>query len=951
MGCITMPHSENTIWEGLEACLEDILHGQIDPNGVGKHLDDLLSNADPLSDLHPYLLSFCEKVLALVLKDQMPYRANMLAELAARVARWSGAEWGISVVIACAYRLLGLEQFEAALSVLGGDDEFAPYATSLPARLVDVLRLRCLDSLGRTSAADACVARYESSEQALPNDQASLDLLLQGALAASAISKHDVALQRSSRARDIYDHVRTQPASRDFWASRILAPLSAARIHTVRGVVLRQSGDTIHAIEEFQIGREQAKAAGDARRAAIFLSEIGISWERMAETDRGRRILLQAATEAEDLGEVEMAARWRNTLVVDSKGLQLLDGYNGLAVAGARLRDAGNRPDAEAEAITKRIIGEAHDRDKTLEAAARNLLAYCYSLRGHFHQALAQVTVAIQVADSGGDRWSGMIFRGNRANLAIRANHFAEAEQAALEAVERAATFRTETSTSEVRQAAAAAVVNASEVLLMVWGLEMVSSTGDIRSPRPDKIVELSQKIRSRNFDHWLALMNWASRDMKGRLGVIARNLIEAEISVEAAAQGQGSLSTQLQILDRASKTLSDSHLVRAQAPLPDEMPGLEDAIGVLEGDDVVLDLNPVQSGLICIVAGPRRRTECFEIPWGRDARADWINRWRLVSCGPADRSRRTRRQQPVEESADFMADKDRQLLAERLLKDLEDHFVQPIYEQIAADIKRIVCSIHSELSGIPIWSLGRDRDDLILSVVPSITSISLLARRPPSRGTRFIKIGDATETLAMVPMELDALKGFDLIEPDRSVLSGGLSEARRIHFAGHGDFIEENPYLSGVVVRGEACDPYAVPDFSRGCIRLTLQGLIHDWDVTSCDLAVLSACSTGVPRVHPASEFTSVSAALLVAGARNVIAASWPADDVATMLLMRRFYELLECDPRPAHALAKARQSLKKMRREVAAAIVGDEEAIPHGETPFSSALFTDTFLHFGIG
>jgi len=201
-----------------------------------------------------------------------------------------------------------------------------------------------------------------------------------------------------------------------------------------------------------------------------------------------------------------------------------------------------------------------------------------------------------------------------------------------------------------------------------------------------------------------------------------------------------------------------------------------------------------------------------------------------------------------------------------------------------------------------------------------------------------------------MVPMELESLKDFDLLEPDRSVLSRGLSEARRIHFAGHGDFIEENPYLSGVVVRGDVCFPFTVSDISDGCVRLTLQGLIHDWDVTNCDLAVLSACSTGVPRIHPANEFTGVSSALLIAGARNVIAASWPADDIATMLLMRKFYELLECDPRPAHALAKARQFLKKMSREVAVAIVGDEEDIPHGEQPFSSALFTDTFLHFGI-
>jgi CHAT domain-containing protein len=201
-----------------------------------------------------------------------------------------------------------------------------------------------------------------------------------------------------------------------------------------------------------------------------------------------------------------------------------------------------------------------------------------------------------------------------------------------------------------------------------------------------------------------------------------------------------------------------------------------------------------------------------------------------------------------------------------------------------------------------------------------------------------------------MVPLELAGLRTFDLLEPDRSILARELSGARRIHFAGHGDFVQANPYLSGIVIRGEVCSPYAVADTDERRVRLTLQGLVHDWDVTDCDLVVLSACSTGIPRTHAASEFTSVSTALLLAGARNVIAANWPADDVATMLLMWRFYEALEEHHSPARALAEARRSLQMMNRQAAAALVRDEERIPFGERPFSSPLFTDTFLHFGV-
>ena len=286
----------------------------------------------------------------------------------------------------------------------------------------------------------------------------------------------------------------------------------------------------------------------------------------------------------------------------------------------------------------------------------------------------------------------------------------------------------------------------------------------------------------------------------------------------------------------------------------------------------------------------------------------------------------------------------------EAALADLDEQFVGPIYEHIGSSPNRIICATHSELFGIPLWSLSRVAPDLVLSVVPSIASISLLATRPASRGTRSVKIGDATETLPMVPRELAALASFESIEPERTKLSQELSGVRLLHFAGHGEFLETDPYASGIVIRGTVCSPYALADADERCVRLTLQGLIHDWRVRECDLVVLSACSTGIPRSHGASEFTSVSTTLLLAGARNVIAASWPADDVATMLLMRQFYESLKDHSSPARALAEARCSLQMMDREAALTLIKEENLLPSGPRPFSSSVFTDTFLHFGV-
>jgi tetratricopeptide (TPR) repeat protein len=192
-------------------------------------------------------------------------------------------------------------------------------------------------------------------------------------------------------------------------------------LHTIHGQIIRQSGDILRAIEEFQRGRDEGKTEGDARGAAICLSEIGITWERAGEGDRGARVLSQAAEEAEACGEMQMATRWRGMAVVDAEGRRSVRGFDGLAFIAARVRAATGPPDEEVVTIAKEIIIEARGTNQGLESMARNALAGLYALRGQFNQAITQLTVAIQIADSTHDEWSGMMFRANLANISFRA--------------------------------------------------------------------------------------------------------------------------------------------------------------------------------------------------------------------------------------------------------------------------------------------------------------------------------------------------------------------------------------------------------------------------------------------------------------------------------------------------------------------------------------------------
>ncbi|MDA1264221.1 MAG: CHAT domain-containing protein [Planctomycetota bacterium] len=70
----------------------------------------------------------------------------------------------------------------------------------------------------------------------------------------------------------------------------------------------------------------------------------------------------------------------------------------------------------------------------------------------------------------------------------------------------------------------------------------------------------------------------------------------------------------------------------------------------------------------------------------------------------------------------------------------------------------------------------------------------------------------------------------------------------------------------------------------------------LRDFDLSACDLAVLSACGTnvgvGIERHGQGVQF--LQTALHMAGARTSVTSLWNVDDAATRELMTRFYENL---------------------------------------------------------
>ncbi len=115
---------------------------------------------------------------------------------------------------------------------------------------------------------------------------------------------------------------------------------------------------------------------------------------------------------------------------------------------------------------------------------------------------------------------------------------------------------------------------------------------------------------------------------------------------------------------------------------------------------------------------------------------------------------------------------------------------------------------------------------------------------------------------------------------------------AKRAHIAAHGTFRTDNPLFSYLSM---ADGPMTVHHLTS--LRKTP------------DLVVLSACDTGLSAVYPGDELVGLTASLLGAGARTLVASIGPVEDTATQGLMMSLHHHLHSGAAPAAALASARR------------------------------------------
>jgi CHAT domain-containing protein len=178
-----------------------------------------------------------------------------------------------------------------------------------------------------------------------------------------------------------------------------------------------------------------------------------------------------------------------------------------------------------------------------------------------------------------------------------------------------------------------------------------------------------------------------------------------------------------------------------------------------------------------------------------------------------------------------------------------------------------------------------------------------------------------------------------------------GLKAFRWLHLATHGYADARGGMNSYLALAAPAADAPAG--------RLTAGHILRGWKLDA-DLAVLSACQTGLGEHRGGEGYVGFAQALLLAGARSVALSLWSVDDNATALLMIRFYgNLLGAraglkGPLPrAAALAEAKQWLRGLGRDEAVALVeglgGQARQVPRGQRPYAHPNYWAAFVLIG--
>jgi CHAT domain-containing protein/tetratricopeptide (TPR) repeat protein len=492
--------------------------------------------------------------------------------------------------------------------------------------------------------------------------------------------------------------------------------------------------------------------------------------------------------------------------------------------------------------------------------------------------------------------------------------------------------------------------------------------------------------------------------DMSGRSN---RPLSDAERASEETLLGQLTLlDNRLHDLVAANNAAEADRVRSARDRVLLELTALQSALvkryGLIAGE--VYDLPRIQRQLSDDTAlvswldfdSPAKAKDPRGEHWGVVVRRQGAPRWVRISGSGADGAWTQRDSKVIRDARQLLQSPniDSAVDWQAALDDLARQRLRPLAPHLDG-VKRLIVLPSAAMAGIP---LGTLTDAYEISYAPSASLYAWLLeqRKPAAGGDSLLALADpifsaeqeklapavgtidplarllrglAPRPLPGTRREVEAVAGLfasrgghvqQFLGAQASALNLGrlaskneLARFRYVHLATHGYPDPQGGLNSYLALTSE--NP-AVLSHSK----LTAGQMLRTWKLNA-DLVTLSACETALGQHQGGEGYVGFAQALLLAGGRSLVLSQWPADDRATALLMRRFYQNLlgmrEGLPGPmvkVEALGEAQGWLRRLSRQeviahLQALMVPFQEAQLGGAEPFEHPFFWAPFILVG--
>jgi CHAT domain-containing protein len=258
-------------------------------------------------------------------------------------------------------------------------------------------------------------------------------------------------------------------------------------------------------------------------------------------------------------------------------------------------------------------------------------------------------------------------------------------------------------------------------------------------------------------------------------------------------------------------------------------------------------------------------------------------------------------------------------LMSERLYKML----IQPITEKLD-EIKNLIIIPHNILHYLPFAALvNEDGEYLIenytISLSPSIAVLDICMEKGEkfigdnSWQRNFVAFGNpdlnnpamalpfAEKEVESIQLSYPELKSFLEKDATETAVKNEITNAQMMLFSCHGEFDPENPLFSALLLTEDQKNDGRLE--AHEIFGLSLNSY----------LVAMSACETGLGTIRSGDEVIGLTRSFIYAGTSSLLSSLWKVDDLATAVMIKRFFRYLkESGYSRAESLQKAQLLVK---------------------------------------